>query len=154
MRKVISFLLMLIVLAGCQGEPESQSKKEVEPTDTKLSFTPLNQMSHQDKIDIGSWILKEHRKRGEQITAILTNLNDDQFKDLIVIKGHEYCGTGGCSAVALVSPKYDGYDILNSFFVPLPVYVKQGSTNGLRDLFIDEKWLCKFNTEKLQYHCE
>ncbi|MEW5822625.1 MAG: hypothetical protein AB1782_20700 [Cyanobacteriota bacterium] len=100
-------------------------------------------------------IYKMNMRHGLAIS--LVDLNNDNKLDILSVPGlGGWCGsspTSGCSVIAFLSPEYKKpYKLTINVIIQLPVYVLKSTTNGLKDLLINEKFVCNFNNN--QYICK
>lgn len=90
----------------------------------------------------------------ENIALIIVDLNDDGKEDIIasIVGNSIFCGKFGrdCSISMFVSLKSEkGYREIRScmsvFWEEFPVYVLNSTTNGLRDIILNDEFILKFN---------
>jgi len=74
----------------------------------------------------------------DEFETTLVNLNADKVKDGIIRHtGGEYCGSGGCVYELCLSEDKGNYTHVSFGFAAQSLTVKETSTNGFRDLILN-----------------
>jgi hypothetical protein len=110
--------------------------------------------------DIAEQITPTFADNYNGMSFIFVDLNNDKKEDFMVYPpGGGFCGNGEnapCQTYIYLSPKYD--EPIDSFTVfpyrPFPLYVLNTSTNGMRDIFMHNHLICKFNKYNKSYDCD
>lgn len=88
----------------------------------------------------------------------LVDLNNDGIEDILAVPAlAEWCGfssASGCGVKVFIGPDYkSNYEIATHVFIRRPLYVLKSTTKGLNNIFINDKFICKFDGYQ-RYLCD
>ncbi len=96
--------------------------------------------------------LEEKDIENESVWITTADLNNDDKEDLITIPASSYCSEApkGCQIVTFLSPDFEKTVKVNTPVLPalFPVYVTRKSKNDMRNIIINENFLCKYKKKK------
>ena len=86
------------------------------------------------------------------------DLNNDRREEVIVIiKGVNVCGSGGCTAYILQNEGQKSWNMIGSFFSANNIQFSSNNKSGYSDIHFDGKWdsySCTYKKTKTRYACQ
>lgn len=173
--KKIFLIFLSIFLVSCTLWTASKAMNNTEVTYQKLDFTK-NDITSKDKakylniawnqfltannFDKQDFKLNSDKFKGkygfskDELIIKLVDLNNDGVKDIIYTGQSYFCGTQGCTLNILLSNGFKYTDVFfeTQIFKQYPVYILNTITKGLKDIKINNKYICKYNGE--MYKCD